>query len=73
MKRILLLFSVLTLVTPQMAIAKEATLLLKGWEGRLATIPMKSIDQCEEQGLVYMSSERIGINSYKGFECLESR
>ena len=43
----------------------------------LLSLPMKSMDQCEEQGAIWMSSERT-INrktksDYLGFECLEGR
>ena len=38
-------------------------------------LEMKDIEQCEEQGAVYMSSERLGIRreKYSGFECLEGK
>lgn len=49
-----------------------------GWEdGSLTTLPMKSMDQCEEQGAVWMSSNRAikskSNREYLGFECLEGK
>ena len=45
--------------------------------GSITTLPMKSMDQCEEQGLVWISSNRTIRNKYfrkyLGFECLEGR
>ena len=39
-----------------------------------SVIPMKDLDQCEEQGVLWMSSQRARFHlKYKGFECLESR
>ena len=39
-----------------------------------SVIPMKDMDQCEEQGVMWMSSTRARFHlKYKGFECLESR
>ena len=42
-------------------------------DGALLSLPMKSMDQCEEQGAIYMSSERLSEHSYRGFECLEGK
>ena len=46
-------------------------------DGDLLSLPMKSMDQCEEQGAVWMSSNRTikldHFREYLGFECLEGR
>ena len=43
-------------------------------DGSLTTLPMKSMDQCEEQGAIFLSSKRIErIDNYLGFECLEGK
>lgn len=46
-------------------------------DGSLATLPMKSMDQCEEQGAIWTSSNRTiknkGNREYLGFECLEGK
>ena len=42
-------------------------------DGALLSLPMKSMDQCEEQGAIYMSSERLSERKYRGFECLEGK
>ena len=46
-------------------------------DGALLSLPMKSMDQCEEQGLVWLSSNRTiqlkGNREYLGFECLEGK
>ena len=45
-------------------------------DGGLLSLPMKSIDQCEEQAAIWMSSLRVSgetTSSYRGFECLEGR
>ena len=50
-----------------------------GWRvvpGGLVALPMKSMDQCEEQAAIWMSSLRVSgetTSSYRGFECLEGR
>jgi hypothetical protein len=39
-------------------------------------IEMKDMDQCEEQGAVFISSKRLGKSrekNYSGFECLEGK
>ncbi len=38
-------------------------------------LEMKDMEQCEEQGAIFMSSERLGIkrNELSGFECLEGK
>lgn len=38
-------------------------------------LEMKDMEQCEEQGAVFMTSERLGIKreKYSGFECLEGK
>ena len=42
--------------------------------GALFSLPMKSMDQCEEQGAIYMSSVRLSKHlQYRGFECLEGK
>ena len=42
-------------------------------DGALLSLPMRSMDQCEEQGAMYMSSERLSERKYRGFECLEGK
>ena len=46
-------------------------------DGSLLSLPMKSMDQCEEQGAVWMSSNRTinwaNYRKYLGFECLEGK
>ena len=46
-------------------------------DGSLTTLPMKSMDQCEEQGVMWISSNRIIDKDYVrgsiGFECLEGK
>jgi len=46
-------------------------------DGDLLSLPMKSMDQCEEQGAVWMSSNRTiklaNFRQYLGFECLEGK
>ena len=40
----------------------------------LLRLPMKSIDQCEEQGAIYVSSARLTKSlKWRGFECLEGK
>lgn len=39
----------------------------------LLRLPMKSLDQCEEQDAIYISSQRIAKYEYRGFECLEGK
>ena len=41
----------------------------------LEKLEMKDIDQCEEQGAIFMASERMGRkrDKYIGFECLEAK
>jgi len=39
-------------------------------------LEMKDMEQCEEQGAIFMASERLGGRSrenYSGFECLEGK
>ena len=43
-------------------------------DGALLSLPMKSMDQCEEQGAIYMSSERLSKHlQHRGYECLEGK
>lgn len=43
-------------------------------DGDLLSLPMKSIDQCEEQGAIWMTSTRaIRSKDPRGFECLEGK
>lgn len=50
-----------------------------GWRavpGGLVALPMKSMDQCEEQAAIWMSSKRLTDDNayvYRGFECLEGK
>lgn len=38
----------------------------------MIVIPTRDLAQCEEQGAVYMASERMRLNGqYKGYECFE--
>ena len=41
----------------------------------LEKLEMESMDQCEEQGAIFMASERMGKDRVKfsGFECLEGK
>ena len=41
----------------------------------LEKLEMRDMDQCEEQGAVFMASERMGRDrgKYVGFECLEGK
>ena len=37
-------------------------------------IPITSMDQCEEQGALYLASSRLSKNRYRfGFECFEGK
>ena len=46
-------------------------------DGSLLSLPMKSMEQCEEQGAIWMSSNRTirldVFRQYLGFECLEGK
>ena len=44
-------------------------------DGGLLSLPMKSMDQCEEQAAIWMSSLRVSgkATNDRGFECLEGR
>lgn len=46
-------------------------------DGSLTTLPMKSMDQCEEQAAIWMTSTRAikrkDLRNNVGFECLEGR
>lgn len=45
-----------------------------GYGNQLHSLPMKSMDQCEEQGAIFLSSKRIKrLRDYLGFECLEGK
>jgi len=45
-----------------------------GYGDFLHSLPMKSMDQCEEQGATFLSSTRIKrLKDYLGFECLEGK
>ena len=66
------------------AIAQESTLkedkpsiwlvLSSGYGNYLHSLPMKSMDQCEEQGAIFLSSKRIErLRNHLGFECLEGK
>ena len=53
-------------------------LLSSGHTHYLHSLPMKSMEQCEEQGAIYVSSKRMGRASkfsqdFAGFECLEGK
>ena len=41
----------------------------------LEKLEMKDMDQCEEQGAIFIASERMGKerDKYIGFECLEGK
>lgn len=41
----------------------------------LVKLEMESMDQCEEQGAIFVASERMGKDRdrYTGFECLEGK
>lgn len=41
----------------------------------LEKLEMENMEQCEEQGAVFIASERMGRNrgKYVGFECLEGK
>ena len=41
----------------------------------LEKLEMESMDQCEEQGAIFLASERMGKDRdrYTGFECLEGK
>ncbi len=53
---------------------KTAYLIFR-WNNTINTIPMQSIDQCEEAALTYMSSKRLTQNSsnIRTYECVEAR
>ena len=46
-------------------------------DGGLLSLPMKSMDQCEEQAAIWMSSTRVikkeDLRENVGFECLEGK
>ena len=81
MKILLLVSAALTIALPVQAdsvwlIMKEAVkdkgvVITLGME----KLEMKDMEQCEEQGAVFMSSKRLGIQreKYSGFECLEAK
>ena len=61
------------------AATKKATLVLasvlsKGYKGgvSLVAIPVESMEKCEEQGAMLLSSERLKAPRL-GFECIETR
>ena len=72
MGRCLLLIALLGMA-PQAAMAQKAILLLRG-SGVAAAIPMEDMDLCEEQGLVYLSSDKINVSDKtKGYQCFENK
>ena len=82
MKKLLIpVFAVLMGATPAHAgsvwlIMKEAVFLKSDrFSLALEKLEMKSMEQCEEQGAVFVSSERMGKSrgKYVGFECLEGK
>ncbi len=84
MKRTLLILAALILAAPQAAIAESVWLVLrlggdKGdrWRNEpvaMEKIQMNDMDQCEEQGAHWMSSQRISNTAnYLGFECIEGK
>ena len=46
-------------------------------DGGLVSLPMKSMEQCEEQGAIWMASTRVTTDKdrrkWRGFECLEGK
>ena len=48
-----------------------------GYGDQLHSLPMKSMEQCEEQGAIWISSNRTirldAFRQYLGFECLEGK
>lgn len=81
MKILALALALLSTSTPVQAgsvwlIIKEAVFLKSDrFSLALEKIEMDSIEQCEEQGAVFVSSERLGKSrgNYVGFECLEGK
>ena len=67
---------IISLSYPSVTYAQNATLVLTGYVNgsSIAVIPMRDIDQCEEQGAIWMASKRARFDlRFKGYECLESR
>ena len=56
-------------------IMKEAVVVTGSFAVGMEKLEMTDMEQCEEQGAVFMSSERLGIKreKYSGFECLEGK
>ena len=84
MKKLLISIFALLIATPAPAVqAGSIWLIMKEAvrvEGSrfaldLEKLEMRDMDQCEEQGAVFMASERMGRDrgKYVGFECLEAK
>ena len=61
--------------TIYLIIKSEATQYQRGTGVSLHSIPMASLDQCEEMGALIISSERFDAGSAKkdGFECIQGK
>ena len=79
MKQLLAFFSMLVLCTPATAQeSKQVYLIIVGKLGSsMLKVPVKDLNQCEEQGAKFISSSRTSPPGYVratvGFECLEGK
>ena len=85
MKRLLFSLIAITISTPQSAIAESAYLVIKsaGSLGNrmsmaLTSIPMDSMELCEDAGIQIISSKRFDIDSYldakhDSYECIQNK
>ena len=74
------LFAVASLMAVSMSVHAETIYLIVksaqyGTGIALQSIPMKSMEQCEEAGALLMSSERFDVKNIvrDGFECVEGK
>lgn len=52
--------------------SKAYLVIIAGSGSSMSVIPVRDLAQCEEQGAVWMASERLRVNGqYKGYECFE--
>jgi hypothetical protein len=79
MKRLLataIAFSTLVALPAVAEQKSQVYLILIGWES-ITPIPVRNLDQCEEQGAIFLSSTRAVPKTHKfpdrirGFECIE--
>ena len=84
MKKLLISVFALLIATPAPAVqAGSVWLIMKeavftgGWRFAIdmEKLEMKDMEQCEEQGALFIASERMGRGRgiYSGFECIEGK